>query len=316
MRFYKYSMNDGNNEADNFLRKILSAADYNRVQQHLYEDSVCFISAFRGDVPYEENLKNHYKLGELISGLGLGYIHITGQSFETYDKDYRKGKFQPELSYLVILNNTREIEADLKKLEKELNNGKELDEEKLLEFEEKVKAIKNKNVKNVEKNIKEFEKELNTNGILEDEKLLELEEKLEELEDLKKQQAKQFFYQMMALKDKFKQTSILIRYYLGDGEFDTILIENNIPTHYRNVMTTQNLIDYWSKIHKTKFKLPRGIDTSKKQAALYPQFRLDYTYENRSISDFSGQGRGPWWERYSCLCELKEYNDNVDPGAF
>lgn len=180
-----------------FIKVVNSAgANINRIQQHLNEDCICFLNAFklnrsefnsikdervRKEKILAKNREENKKLFSAIKSLQYGVIKIGGGY--TYDNN----QIASEESFIVINNNIKKAQTE----------------------EDKVKL------------------------------------------------SQQFKDEMRYLCNKYGQESVLIRYYIGDGNYECGLMDSsgNIVTNLTNNITFKDLESFWSTTHGRKFRV-------------------------------------------------------------
>lgn len=194
------------------LIKLIDAAgaNINRIQQHLNEDCICFLNAFKLNRPEFDSIKDerirkektlaknreeNKKLFSDIKSLQYGVIKIGGGY--TYNND----KIAQEESFIVINNNIKKAETE----------------------DEKVKL------------------------------------------------SQQFKDEMRYLCDKYSQESVLIRYYIGNGNYECGLMDSSgsITNKLTNNITFKDLESFWSTTHGRKFRVKEA--------------NFDFEYENNEI---------------------------------
>jgi hypothetical protein len=218
---------DTDNDFKNFFAKYARGANYNRIQQHLNDDCICFITAYLPFYDPEDKQKNmsickqeNEKLErEIANRLKYSFIKVKGHyTYTVHNEETNTDERFPfdEESFMVISNTFRE-------------------------------AKKKGN------------------------------------ESLMIKEGNEFKEKMIKLRDMFKQESILIRYYKGNGEFTTeIRYSAEAKAAGRNdfilsnKMTEQEIKDYWTTHKHTRFILKDGTDDSQIKLA---SLEFDCTFE-------------------------------------
>lgn len=104
-------------------------------------------------------------------------------------------------------------------------------------------------------------------------------------EQAKVQFADEFKKDMLYLCNKYNQNSVLIRYYAGDGKYETgFLDQGGNLSEMSNEITFKGLENAWTSIHNKTFRLKEvdELTPQDKQSSL----DFDFTDENRCIFDF------------------------------
>lgn len=115
------------------------------------------------------------------------------------------------------------------------------------------------------------------------------------------EESDEFKENILKLGYKYNQDSVLIRYYIGEGQFKTQELGTNVlppgnPVNkeFTGEITTDYLASYWTRIHNNTFSMvEKDDDNPDKQASL----SFDFAMENASrYNDFKTGGR---WRTYS-----------------
>ena len=142
MKFYKYSMDD-DNDFKQFFNKYATGANYNRIQKHLNEDCICFITAY---LPYYDtedrqrnisicNQENNRLETAIRNRLKYSYIKVKGHyTYTVHNEKTNTDESLPfdEVSFMVTSNTFRE--ARRKKDEKTMLEESNKFKEKMIEL--------------------------------------------------------------------------------------------------------------------------------------------------------------------------------------
>jgi len=88
-------------------RKIIKeTTKLSRIWQHIQDDNRSFgaISAYRRDLPKEENIERHQQLRQKINDIGLGYIEMEGGTIEGGIAVHEQSLFVPRITEKQIID--------------------------------------------------------------------------------------------------------------------------------------------------------------------------------------------------------------------
>ncbi len=118
-----------------------------------------------------------------------------------------------------------------------------------------------------------------------------------------REEAETFKKDMDGLREEYKQDSILLRYYVGDGKFKTELRYSDGRTEsLSNNMTEEGLSNLWSTVRHKQFYLPYGDDNTQVKLA---SMSFDFTFENWKEGD--PMSREYNWKEFLFRRKLREH---------
>lgn len=130
-------------------------------------------------------------------------------------------------------------------------------------------------------------------------------------EEAKVKFATEFKQNMQYLCSKYNQNSVLIRYYVGNGEYKTGFLDpNGNLSEMSNEITFQGLQDYWSKIHNKTFRVmevgeaQEKAEKQEREKGLYASLDFDFSEANNCIFDFDTGNA--WRVRHSIQTRIKQ----------